>query len=223
MAYVRRIPLKNWKWTADDFFGILLVYSQYVLTRSTMTWKALLRNSMQIPIMIGTVGMNNGAYPLWIHKGHLWVSCYSANINDVLKKASNTKPRYNAKDQWWWGFSDPFIAGMMESMDRTILGLKQKHDNWWNTLKPAKKTTLKSQSKSIGVRDNRYIPQWVKIQVVLRDQGRCVYCGESDAMLLEFDHKKAWSKGGSSKDPFNICLGCKTCNRSKSDKDWGWG
>jgi hypothetical protein len=49
-----------------------------------------------------------------------------------------------------------------------------------------------------------------------------VYCGESNVKLLEFDHRKAWSKGGTSKDPLNICLGCKTCNRKKSDKDWGW-
>jgi len=49
-----------------------------------------------------------------------------------------------------------------------------------------------------------------------------VYCGENNIKILEFDHRKAWSKGGSSKDPLNICLGCKPCNRKKSDKDWGW-
>jgi len=75
----------------------------------------------------------------------------------------------------------------------------------------------------IKTRDDRYIPQWVKIAVVLRDGGRCVYCFESDPRLLEFDHRKSWIKGGSSKDPDNICLGCRTCNRKKGAKDWGWG
>jgi hypothetical protein len=223
MAYVRRIPLKYWEWSASEFSGTLLVFAQTILIRPTMTWKMLLRNSMQTPIMIGTVGMSNGQFPLWIYKGHLWVTCLTANVHDVAKKAANTKPRYNTKDQWWWGFVDPSIVGIMENMDRTIFGLKQRHDNWWNTLQPKKRASLKRESTGISVRDNRYIPQWVKIQVVLRDQGRCVYCGETDAKLLEFDHKKAWSKGGSSKDPFNICLGCKNCNRKKSDKDWGWG
>ena len=75
----------------------------------------------------------------------------------------------------------------------------------------------------IKTRDDRYIPQWVKIAVVLRDGGRCVYCFESDPRLLEFDHRKSWVKGGSSKDPDNICLGCRPCNRKKGAKDWGWG
>ena len=71
--------------------------------------------------------------------------------------------------------------------------------------------------------DDRYIPQWVKIVVVQRDGGRCVYCFENDPQLLEFDHRKSWVKGGSSKDPDNICLGCRPCNRKKGAKDWGWG
>jgi 5-methylcytosine-specific restriction endonuclease McrA len=103
-----------------------------------------------------------------------------------------------------------------------MLGLKQQHELTWRSIKPSKKRTTKKQATGIGVRDNRYIPQWVKIHVVLRDKGRCVYCGEGNIKTLEFDHRKAWSKGGSSKDPLNICLGCKTCNRKKSDKDWGW-
>ncbi len=73
------------------------------------------------------------------------------------------------------------------------------------------------------VRASRYVPQWVRISVTLRDGGRCVYCGESDPRRLELDHRLAYSKGGASDDPDNICLGCVKCNRSKSDSDWGWG
>lgn len=83
--------------------------------------------------------------------------------------------------------------------------------------------SLITTEPSTQVQDNRYIPQWVKIIVVQRDGGRCVYCFESDPALLEFDHRKSWVKGGSSKDPNNICLGCRTCNRKKGAKDWGWG
>ena len=72
-------------------------------------------------------------------------------------------------------------------------------------------------------RTSRYVPQWVRISVTLRDGGRCVYCGETDTRKLELDHRLAYSKGGASDNPDNICLGCMKCNRSKSDSDWGWG
>ena len=82
---------------------------------------------------------------------------------------------------------------------------------------------LSTTESSIKTQDDRYIPQWVKIIVVQRDGGQCVYCFENDPALLEFDHRKSWVKGGSSKDPNNICLGCRACNRKKGAKDWGWG
>ena len=100
---------------------------------------------------------------------------------------------------------------LMEGMDRMILGLKQEHQATWARLTSTQRSKTTSTTKGFGVRDNRYIPQWVKINVVLREKGRCVYCGEDDVKLLEFDHREAWSKGRSSKDPLNICLGCRPC------------
>ena len=96
-------------------------------------------------------------------------------------------------------------------MDRMILGLKQEHQATWARLTSTQRSKTTSTTKGFGVRDNRYIPQWFKIHVVLREKGRCVYCGEDDVKLLEFDHREAWSKGRSSKDPLNICLGCRPC------------
>lgn len=221
--YVRRIPLKHWSWTTDDMFGVLMVHGWTVFTRPVTTWQFLLRDTMSRPERIASVTMSNGYFPLWLHKGNLWVSDHSATAEDVAAKGGKTKPRYNVKDQWWWGFTDPMLQGMMENIDRRMLGLKQRHEQVWKALPPRRKARTRSTAGSISVRDNRYIPQWVKIHVVLRDKGRCVYCSEDDPKLLEFDHRRAWSRGGSSKDPLNICLGCKSCNRSKSDKDWGWG
>ena len=65
-------------------------------------------------------------------------------------------------------------------------------------------------------RDNRHIPQAVKVQVAARDRGKCVICGSRTD--LQFDHIIPWSRGGSSKDPGNIQLLCGTHNREKSDK-----
>src|ERR1700756_404076 len=45
-----------------------------------------------------------------------------------------------------------------------------------------------------GERNPRVIPQKVKIEVSVRDQGKCVQCGSTDD--LHFDHKVPWSRGG---------------------------
>jgi hypothetical protein len=47
---------------------------------------------------------------------------------------------------------------------------------------------------AIGERHSRTIPQDVKIQVSVRDQGRCVQCGTTAD--LHYDHKIPWSRGG---------------------------
>ena len=223
MANILRIPLKEWKWHSDEFLGTLIVYSQIILMRPEMMWNFLFRNSMLRPERVGQVRLAKGIFPLWLYKGHLWATSKEATNEDIVKKAAKIKPRYNPKDQLWWGFTDPSLRGLMENMGRAMLGLKQKHEQIWKSLSPQYKRRTRSKAGQIGVRDNRHIPQWVKIHVVLRDKGRCVYCGEDDPKELEFDHRRAWSKGGSSKDPLNICLGCKGCNRSKGDRDWGWG
>jgi hypothetical protein len=219
--YVRRLALKQWSLNASEGIASVTVYGWQVWWGVLFTWQWWLAQSMRIPQKVGMARMSNGLFPVWLYRGHLWLTCRSATANDVRAKGAKTKPRYNAKEQWWWEFSDPSIHGLMENMDHAMLGLKQQHEITWGSLEPSKKRTTKKKTTNIGVRDNRHIPQWVKIHVVLRDKGQCVYCGESNIKILEFDHRKAWSKGGSSKDPLNICLGCKPCNRKKSDKDWG--
>lgn len=68
-------------------------------------------------------------------------------------------------------------------------------------------------------RDDRVIPQTVKILVSARDKGECQIKGPPCTGAGEvFDHIFPWSKGGSSKDPDNIQLACAPCNAWKSDK-----
>lgn len=69
-----------------------------------------------------------------------------------------------------------------------------------------------SPAPSLG----RMIPSNIKQEVFLRDQGRCVECGESND--LHFDHIVPFSKGGSSSSAKNIQLLCARHNLSKSDK-----
>ena len=221
--YVRRITLKDWSWNDGDLLGVLLVFGRIFFSRPNMMWQFLLRNALSEPENLGLVTMSNGVFTLWLFKGHMWISDHLATSADVKAKGMNIKTRYDAKQQWWWGFTDPSLRHMMESMDHTIFGLKQNHEKVWKGLSLKHRKSTSSTATTIGVRDNRHIPQWVKLHVTLRDKGQCVYCGEKDLKLLEFDHRHAWSKGGSSKDPLNICLGCKTCNRSKGARNWGWG
>jgi hypothetical protein len=70
-------------------------------------------------------------------------------------------------------------------------------------------------------RDDRVIPQDVKILVTVRDKGQCQLRYPGICLRdkqIQFDHRIPWSKGGSSKDPDNIQLGCGPCNRHKSDR-----
>jgi HNH endonuclease len=69
-------------------------------------------------------------------------------------------------------------------------------------------------------RDDRVIPQDVKIAVSVRDKGLCQLKYPGICLIdrdIQFDHKWPWSKGGSSKDPDNIQCACGPCNRHKSD------
>lgn len=70
-------------------------------------------------------------------------------------------------------------------------------------------------------RDDRVIPQDVRIAVAIRDKGVCQLQYPGICILnreLQYDHRYPWSKGGSSKDPDNIQLACKPCNKHKSDR-----
>jgi len=67
-----------------------------------------------------------------------------------------------------------------------------------------------------GERNTRAIPQDVKIEVAVRDGGRCRQCGSNKE--LHFDHVIPWSKGGPN-IVGNIQLLCGTCNRRKGADD----
>lgn len=61
----------------------------------------------------------------------------------------------------------------------------------------------------------RSIPQTVRQEVWLRDEGKCVECSAQD--YLEYDHIIPYSKGGSNSSN-NIQLLCRKCNLKKSDR-----
>lgn len=67
-------------------------------------------------------------------------------------------------------------------------------------------------------RDDRVIPQDVKIAVSVRDKGLCQLRYPGICLVdkqICFDHVFPYSLGGSSKDENNIQLACKPCNLHK--------
>lgn len=62
----------------------------------------------------------------------------------------------------------------------------------------------------------RVIPTSVKLEVWVRDEGKCVICGATDE--LHFDHDLPFSKGGTSLVAENVKLMCARHNLQKRDK-----
>ena len=157
--------------------------------------------SSSTPFHLMNFQFANRKYGFWVFKKEFFIAKESVKISNFARYGKITiNP--NGHD-WWLKFFNE-----QEKLERSVYdGLESS-------------VYSEFSNEEFPTKDNRYIPQSVKIQVVLRDNGRCVYCGELNPDMLEFDHIKAWSRGGSSKDIGNICLGCKPCNRKKGAKDW---
>ena len=67
--------------------------------------------------------------------------------------------------------------------------------------------------------DDGRVPPEIKRLILERDQGRCQSCGTTDDLTI--DHKIIpWVDGGSSKDPRNLQLLCRSCNSRKGTRPW---
>ncbi len=65
---------------------------------------------------------------------------------------------------------------------------------------------------------NRYVPEFSKSNLVIRDDYKCQYCGNSfESKDLTMDHVIPKSKGGK-KTFTNIVMSCRKCNEAKADK-----
>jgi hypothetical protein len=67
--------------------------------------------------------------------------------------------------------------------------------------------------------DDGKIPEDVRALVMARDGRRCQECGTTEDLTI--DHKLVpWSDGGSSTDPENLQVLCRTHNSSKGTRPW---
>ncbi|MFA4873976.1 MAG: HNH endonuclease signature motif containing protein [bacterium] len=109
-------------------------------------------------------------------------------------------------------------AKLEDIIDEALDALLAKKDPAKKIERKLRRNVSRQNSSKSGNSHSRYIPQHVKDTVWQRDQGRCRYVGPDGRRCderggLEFDHVKPWAKGGSSNDPENIRILCRTHNQ----------
>ena len=210
---LKLMPKKAWSFEEHEFIGMFSLLSVFSTVIHPMSWKMMMTESIRKPQYVGQYAHGRRPFRVWLYKTRVWISDHQVTMTAFEKQGKRIRPRYIPEEQWWWDSIDESMREQYLWMECHGLGIKPS----------VRSKTARRYARGVGTKDGRYIPQWVKILVVQRDGGRCVYCSESDPRLLEFDHRLAYIKGGSSTDPNNICLGCKRCNRKKGADDWGWG
>lgn len=85
--------------------------------------------------------------------------------------------------------------------------------------KAVRTTATKAIIPVTPLRDDRVIPQAVKIAVAVRDNGLCQLKGPPCTIRGEvYDHRVPYDWGGSSKDEDNIQMACPSCNGWKGNR-----
>lgn len=80
------------------------------------------------------------------------------------------------------------------------------------------KRARKSNKRKIVAKRSRYIAATTRVDVLRRDNHRCVFCGVSAQKAeLEIDHIIPFSQGGGNAMS-NLQTLCKACNQGKSNR-----
>lgn len=111
----------------------------------------------------------------------------------------------------------------LNPLQKLVRGTIREYINEINTSKPKKKQDKSTKKKKVNKANkakkrSRYISSSVRVDVLKRDNYRCVFCGATaQETQLQIDHIIPFSKGGNN-ELSNLQTLCVKCNRGKSDR-----
>jgi len=114
-----------------------------------------------------------------------------------------------------------FPEGRLEDL------LKEAVETMLDKVDPDRRISRAAPAESAGLKAaRRYIPESVKKQVRIRDDGRCAYVAEDGRRcesrdFLEYDHIQPWALGGPSDRVDNIRLLCRPHNQRLARRRFG--
>ena len=138
------------------------------------------------------------------------------NYQDALQKLMDGQT--NSEDAVWdqigrLFFCDPKVWAQLAQYDPNDVSCKI----WGGHTCPVFLTQSRHTETIEGRRQSRYVPRYVMLKVVRRDNHICQKCLQYVRHdEIEFDHIIPHSKGGPTTVE-NIRLLCRACNREKSD------
>jgi len=216
---VKRIPKTRWSVRKNGHFAYLTIKGVAVQIILWLSWVSMFERSLITANSMPLASSGDHKRPVvWLYRGHLYKTPYGMAIFQVEQAAGNQRTNYDPICTTWWDRVSAKARIAMEITHRISIGLAIPANLWLRYISGGSKSIRSTADKAGCIKASRYIPQWVKIEVVLRDQGRCRDCGCTDATLLEFDHLTSFIEGGPSDDPDNIGLRCLPCNRRKGRK-----
>jgi 5-methylcytosine-specific restriction endonuclease McrA len=213
---VRKLSTITWSFT-NSGFGINFQHNKIKHQLSYFEHDLIVGISTVQPVAIGLVNKHRH---YWLYRNEVYTTSSDADGDKIIKHNERLKresmddltklllKQMKASQQQYDEIHRQKLQSMKQQNQQFLKSLKQTHEQ---TIKLLMKRTKPSKH-------SRYIPQDVKIQVVIRDNGMCQSPGCFTTSNLHFDHIYPYSKGGRSNDVNNIQLLCSKHNLKKSNQ-----
>ena len=211
----RRLSKAKWSFTNSEF-GIIFQHNKLKHQLSSFEYDLIVGISTVQPVAIGLV---NKRRHYWLYRNEVYTTSSEFDSDKIIKHSERLKEE--SLDDLTKLLLKQMKASQQqydEIHKQKLQSLKQQNQQFLRSLKKTHEQTIKLLMKRTKPsKHSRYIPQDVKIQVVIRDNGMCQSPGCYATNNLHFDHIYPYSKGGRSDDAYNIQLLCSKHNLHKSN------